>query len=174
MCVHYGVAFVTSCQALGIVARCAVFASDINTFDGHFAAEVWFEDLGKWVFIDPNSDLMFARDGVPLSIAEIQEAGRDLRGLAAWGPGSDYQLSFPHMASFAQENLMKGLFIRRRATWLRSDFISHPESSPPGHGAAAYCETGLIWETRNRDNGFGMFPYFGGPEYFDAAPQGTD
>lgn len=174
MCVHYAVAFVTCCQALGIQARCAVFASDINTFDGHFTAEVWFEDLGKWVFVDPNSDLLFCRDGVPMSISEIQAAGGDLRGLASFGRGTAYQRAFPHMASFVEENLMEGLFIRRRAAWMRSDFVAHPELTPPGHGATAYCETGLIWETQDRERGFGMFPYFGGPEYFDAAPAWPD
>jgi transglutaminase-like putative cysteine protease len=170
MCVHYGVAMVMSCQALGIPARCAAFASDINTSDGHFAAEVWFDDLGKWVFVDANADLLFRRDGIPLSIGEIQAAGSDLRELASFGPGADYQRGFPHMASFVEENLMQGLFVRRRAAWLRSDFLSHPERTPPGHGATAYCETGLVWETRDRDRGFGMFPFFGDAQYFDAAP----
>jgi transglutaminase-like putative cysteine protease len=38
MCVHYGVAFVSACQALGIPARCAIFA--YCNFEGHFTAMV--------------------------------------------------------------------------------------------------------------------------------------
>ena len=169
MCVHYGVAFVSCCQALGIPARCAVFANEINSFDGHFAAEAWLEDRGKWIFVDPNTDLTFMRDGEPLSIAEVQDEGDDLRPLARWGPGADHQRRFPHMASFMDEAMMTGRFIRRRAVWSRSDLVSHPEQSPPGHGSTAYCESDLVWDERSRP-ALGMFRYFGGPAFFDARP----
>jgi hypothetical protein len=46
----------------------------------------------------------------------------------------------------------------------------HPELTPPAHGSAAYSETNLVWETRDREDGFGMFPYFSGSEYFDEGP----
>lgn len=169
MCVHYGVTLVTACQALGIPARCAIFTSEINKFDGHFAAEVWLEEFSKWAFVDANADALFVREGVPLSVSEIQAAG-DLDRLVQWGPGAAYQRGAPHMETFVTDNFLKGRFIRRRSLWPRADFLSHPELSPPGHGATAYAETDLVWEARDRDQGFGMFPYFGDAEYFNAAP----
>jgi hypothetical protein len=169
MCVHYGVALVSFCQALGIPARCAVLMGTPNGFDGHFVAEVWFEEYGKWVMVDPNADAICWKDGKPLSIPEIQQAGDDLRGVIEWGPGSNFQRTFPHMVEFIQENLEKGVCFRHRSVWHRADLISHPELSPPGHGSVSYCETGLVWEKRDLGN-FGMFPLFAEPEYFDAPP----
>jgi hypothetical protein len=173
MCVHYGVTLVSCCTALGIPARCAVFTGALNSATGHFAAEVWFDDLGKWVFVDPNADALFCRAGVPLSVSEIQAADPDeLSQLAVWGSGSEYQLRYPGMTNFSHDNYLRGVFIRHRAVWARTDFYSRPELTPPAHGATVYCETGLIWETRDQEAGFGMFPYFGGSDYFDAPPAG--
>ena len=171
MCVHYGVTFVTCCQALGIPARCAVFADDINSDGGHFTAEVWFDEYGKWVFVDPNTDAIFCKDGVPLSVTEIQEAGSDLSALVSWGPGYQYQSQNPVMADWVQNNFLRGLFVRHRSIWPRADFLSHPELTPPGHGSTAYCETSLVWEQRDLERGFGMFPYFGDAAYFNAPPR---
>ncbi|MSS72438.1 MAG: transglutaminase domain-containing protein [Candidatus Latescibacteria bacterium] len=170
MCVHYGAAFVSCCQAVGIPARCAVLMGTPNGYDGHFVTEVWFEEYGKWVMVDPNSDAILFKDGVPLSITEIQRAGDDLSGLIEWGPGAEFQRTFPHMVKFAKENLEKGLCFRHRSIWHRADFQSHPELTPPGHGSTSYCETGLVWEKRDLKD-FGMFPYFGDPAYFDAPPR---
>ena len=61
MCVHYAVAFVSCCQALGIPARCAAVTGALNSGPGHFVAEVWFEDYAKWVVVDPNTDALSGR-----------------------------------------------------------------------------------------------------------------
>ena len=169
MCVHYAAAFVSFCQALGIPARCAVLIGTPNGFDGHFVAEVWFEEFGKWVMVDPNSDAICWRGAQPLSIPEIQEAGDKVADLIEWGPGSDYQRTFPHMVEWLRDNLEQGVCFRHRSVWHRADLISRPELSPPGHGSVSYCETGLVWETRDKER-FGMFPLFGEPAYFEAPP----
>ena len=169
MCVHYGAAFVSFCQAVGIPARCAVLMGTPNGFDGHFVAEVWFDEYGKWVMVDPNADAICVKDGTPLSMTEIQQEGDDLRGVLEWGAGSEFQRTFPHMVDFIRDNIEKGVCFRHRSVWHRADLISHPELSPPGHGSISYCETGLVWEKRDLGN-FGMFPFFAGPEYFDAPP----
>lgn len=171
MCVHYAVTFVTCCQAIGIPARCAVMMGTPNGSDGHFVAEVWFEEYGKWVMVDPNLDAILWKDGVPLSVTEIQEAGSDLGNLVEWGPGTEYQRQYAHIREFIEKNFLRGVFIRHRSIWPRADFLSHPEFSPPGHGSLAYCETNLVWETRDLERGFAMFPYFGDAAYFDAPPQ---
>jgi transglutaminase superfamily protein len=170
MCVHYAVAFVSCCQALGLPARCAALTADLNGWDGHFVAEVWSSEHTKWVMVDPNTDAVFWKAGVPLSITEIQQQGPGLGALIEWGTGTEFQCRFPHMVAFIQENLQKGLCFRHRSIWPRADFLSHPELSPPGHGAVAYCETGLVWEAHDRAHGFGMFSCFADPGYFDAAP----
>lgn len=170
MCVHYGAAFVSFCQALGIPARCAVLMGTPNGFDGHFVAEVWFAEYGKWVMVDPNADAICWKDGKPLSIPEIQQVGDGLGELIEWGPGSNFQRTFPHMVEFIRDNLEKGVCFRHRSVWHRADLISHPELSPPGHGSVSYCETGLVWEKRDLQRGFGMFRYFAEPAYFDAPP----
>lgn len=170
MCVHYAAAFVSCAQAVGIPARCAVLTEAVNGSNGHFVTEVWFEDEGKWVVVDPNADAMFWKDGVPLSMSEVQEAGSDLGGLIRWGSGSAFQRTFPHMVDFIENNLEKGVCFGHRSVWFRSDLLGHPEFSPPGHGALSYCETGLVWEKRDLERGFGMFPHFGDAAYFDAPP----
>jgi hypothetical protein len=173
MCVQYGAAMVSCCQAAGIRARCAVFTGAVNGPDGHFATEVWFDDLSKWVFVDPNADALFCRDGVPLSVGEIQTADSgDLAVLVVWGRGSEFQRRYPAIANFAERNYLRGVFVRHRSVWARTDFYSHPEMTPPAHGAMAYCETGLVWEQRDRERGFSMFPFFGDAAYFDAPPPG--
>jgi len=170
MCVHYAVVFVACCDALGIPARCAVFAGGLDGSDGHFTAEVWFDEYGKWIFVDPNADAMVCREGVPLTVNEIQALGPDIGKFVAWGPGSAYQRRYPHIMTFVRDNYVRGQFIKHRSIWARTDFYSHPELTPPGHGSTAYCETSLVWEQRDRESGFGMFPYFGTPEYFDSPP----
>lgn len=171
MCVHYAVAFVSCCQAVGIPARCAVLWGSLNGFDGHFVAEVWFPGHGKWVMVDPNLDAIFWREGVPLSITEIQRAGETLGDLVEWGPGIDFQRRNPTMAEWLETHYLNGVCFRHRAIWPRADFLAHPEESPPGHGSTSYCETALVWETRDRERGFGMFPFFAEPAYFDAPPE---
>jgi hypothetical protein len=169
MCVHYAVAFVSFCQALGIPARCAVLVGTPNGFDGHFVTEVWFAEYGKWVMVDPNADAICWQDNEPLSIPQIQRLGDDLSGVLEYGPGAGFQRTFPHIVEFVRDNLEKGLCFRHRSVWHRADLVSRPELSPPGHGSVSYCESGLIWETRDRDD-FGMFPLFGESSYFDAPP----
>ena len=171
MCVHYAVAFVTCCQAAGIPARCAVVWGTVNSNEGHFVAEVWFEEYGKWVMVDPNLDAILWKNGVPLSVTEVQQADSDLRDLVEWGPGNEYQRRYPHMVKFIEERFPRGVFIRQRSIWPRADFLSHPELSPPGHGSTAYCETSLVWETRDLQRGLGMFPHFGDSAYFDSPPR---
>lgn len=170
MCVHYAVAFVTACQALGIPARCAVLMGTPNGTDGHFVSEVWFEEYKKWVMVDPNTDAIFQHNGTPLSITDIQQAGDDLSEMVEWGAGYAFQKTFPHMSAFIRNNLLKGVCFRHRSIWPYMNLLSRPELSPPGHGSVSYCETDLVWESGDLERGFGMFRYFADSEYFDTPP----
>lgn len=169
MCVHYGVTFVTCCLALGIPARCAIFTGEIDGWNGHFTAEVWFQEFDKWVMVDANMDAILFKDGVPLSVSEIQAAGNDLGGLIQWGAGHDYQIKNPLLEPWIREIYLPGICFRHRSIWNRTDFISHPEFAPP-HTSTSYSETHLVWETKDLEQGFGMFPYFADGDYFDAPP----
>jgi hypothetical protein len=170
MCVHYAVSFVSACQAAGIAARCAPITGAINGFDGHFVAEVWFDEYGKWVAVDPNVDAVFWRDNTPLSLPEIQGIQGDLGPCVEWGPGSGFQRRNPRLAAWLETTYLPGHCFRHRSVWPRADFLTHPELTPPGHGTTPYCETALVWEARDRARGFGMFPFFAPPSYFVAPP----
>jgi hypothetical protein len=172
MCVHFGVTFVSCCQALGIPARCAVLLGTPSGCDGHFVAEVWFEEYAKWVMVDANIDAICWKENEPLSISEIQDLKEDLGKHIEWGSGYQFQRRFPHMVQFVEENMNQGLCFRHRGLWPRADFLTHPEQSPPGHGAQVYCESDIVWEERDREEGFGMFPYFADRDTFERAPSG--
>ncbi len=171
-CVHYAIALVSCCAAAGIPARGAVFTDLVSGDGGHFATEVWFEELGKWVLVDPTVDAILVRDGLPLSVKEIQQAGSDLTDLFTWGAGYDLQIKHPYIGFLLDDRVFNGLCFRHRAVWPRADFLSHLELAPPAHGWAAYGETDLVWEREDLTRGFGMFPHFGKQDYFDAPPQG--
>ena len=173
MCVHYAVAFVSACQSLGIPARCAALTGTPNGYDGHFVAEVWFEEHRKWVMVDPNCDAILFHNGQPLSIEEIQELGGGLEPYVAWGVGTRYQRTFSHINDFIRNNLTEGACFRNRSVWPRTDFLSRPEYTPPGHGSVSYCETDLVWTESDVESGFGMFRYFAPPDYFAAPPDRT-
>jgi hypothetical protein len=172
MCVHYGAAFASCCQALGFAARCWAFTGDLDGADGHFAAEIWSPEHGAWALVDPNLDAFFFRDGVPLSARAVGALGKSLADHVSWGPGFDAQRRNPHLEGWLRESYLTGRCFRHRALWHWSDYLSMPSHAPPGHGSTAYCETALVWETADRDRGFGMFPFFADDDYFDAPPVG--
>ncbi len=174
MCVHYATALVSFSQAIGIPARSVVFWPELNSFGGHFVAEVWLEAYDKWVMVDPNADAIYWRGGDPMSATELMSevigGGKNLEEFVEWGPGTVSQLQNPRMEEWLQGTYLDGEWLRHRSVWWRSDLLSRPELSPPGHGFTACCETGLVWEKKDLDMGFGMFPYFGDAKYFDSPP----
>ena len=71
MCTHYGAVFAGCASALGWVARSVVV-------DHHCLAEVWSEQLQKWILEDagPNTeyDATYEIDGIPLNALELHYA----------------------------------------------------------------------------------------------------
>lgn len=170
MCVHYAVAFVSFCRAFGIYARGVAVGEMPNGTNGHFVAEVWFPEFKKWAMVDVNLDAIMWKNRVPLSISEVREAGSDLGSLVEWGPGTRFQLSNLAIQSFIDKTYLTGLCFKHRGIWSRADFLSRPDLTPTGHGSTAYCETALVWDQQDINCGYGMFPYFGSYDYFEAPP----
>jgi hypothetical protein len=171
MCVHYAVAFVSSCQVAGIPARCAVTTAALDGSDGHFIAEVWFPDLHKWVMVDPNVDYVVRNGDNLLSLPEVRALGSRIKDHIDFGPGTEYQRQYDHIVKFIEKFVEKNTCFKHRGLWPRADLLSNPRFSAPDHGSVNYCETDIVWETRTRDEGFGMFRYFGNEDYFNSTPQ---
>jgi hypothetical protein len=75
-CTHFAVTYVECAQALGWQAR-KIGVDRRHGPDGlesthHGVAEVWSNQFCKWVVIDPQSNLHFEKNGVPLSAWEIR------------------------------------------------------------------------------------------------------
>jgi hypothetical protein len=119
--------------------------------------------------VDPQIDALFMRDGVPMSVNEVQDVRLNLANYTQFGPGTNEQRKNPRLCDFIEVGYPVGRSFKHRAVWYRSDLLTRPEYSPPAHGATAYCEIGLVWEKREKDL-FGMFPHHGTPEYFDDPP----
>lgn len=45
--------------------------------DAHSVVEAWSEFYKKWIVLDPNYDIYYTRDGVPLHALDLHEAWRD-------------------------------------------------------------------------------------------------
>lgn len=170
MCVHFAVVFVAACQALGIPARCAPLTGAVNSLSGHFVAEVWLDKWQRWVMVDPNFDITITGPDGPADLRTIQTLGDDLKPFITAGAGLESHLAVPAERKWFDTILRSGSVYHDRALWPRSDFLSRPDLSPPGHGASAYSELDIVWEAASLDRGFGMFRSFGDDARFDAAP----
>ncbi len=158
MCVHYGVFFATAALALGVAARNVCCKGSGLHDGGHFVAEVWSDKWGKWCQVDANTDTVFVRDGVPLSVAELAVAGPEAGRLAATGPGFDAQNDY--IKAFVRDYMFSGWVFEHWAVWPRNDYLSRPDAAPPSHGSPEYCETAWVWaEPARSPEHLGMFPH---------------
>ena len=59
--------------SVGLDARIAVASADLDgrIAPHHCMVEVWIEDLGKWVLLDPTFDAALCVDGQPASLLEV-------------------------------------------------------------------------------------------------------
>ena len=168
MCVHYGVVFVSAALALGLPARSVCATNAINGMLGHFVSEVWIEKWRKWCQVDANCDLVYVRDGVPLSVGELHPAGDELRGLAQVGPG--FEMQPPEVREYAEQCFFTGRSFALWAVWPRNDYLSHPEHTPTMHGAGSYHEPQWLWANTSRREELAMFPYRVDPALLQREP----
>ncbi len=83
MCTHYSTLFVQTALALGWTARHVIV-------DHHCVAEVWCNDLAKWVVMDtgnshdPERNCHFEHEGIPLNSIEIRRMWKTGRSAEVW------------------------------------------------------------------------------------------
>lgn len=171
MCVHYSIVLVAACQALGIPARSAVLTGTINGFNGHFVTEVWMERWRRWVMVDPTYDVIIDGPDGPADIRTIRALG-NLAEYVSAGEGIAALMSTVAGREWFDDVFLPGLCFQNRSVWPRSDFLSRPDVTPPGHGTSSYSELELVWERSSLDRGFGMFQFFADDDWFDAPPRG--
>jgi hypothetical protein len=85
-CAHYAQVFVSAAASLGWVDRSlALRRPDApgNKSTEHTSSEIWSNQYGKWIMLDPTFAMYVEKDGVPLSAFELRQEwfyhdGRDL------------------------------------------------------------------------------------------------
>jgi hypothetical protein len=110
-CAQYGVVYAQAAMALGLHARYI----DIV---GHFVTEVWSDELGKWVVMDPYFDLHYERNGVPLNARELCEVHWRGEEDEVFKVGSDWKKE-----KASKEDLK---LYRKYALYLRSNQLVNP------------------------------------------------
>ena len=157
MCVHFAAAFAQAALSLGAKVRCMVSTWDIHSPNGHFFPEVWLEDLGRWVVIDPTGDFAFINDnGEPIGSEMLYQNRRKLSKWIDFGPGWASHRS--KKLKIVEDWVISGKVYRNLGYWRRNDFLSHPEYAATSHGAVTYCEPDIVWIAGD-DPCLEAFPY---------------
>ncbi|MHC1779895.1 MAG: transglutaminase-like domain-containing protein [Bacteroidales bacterium] len=77
-CVEYGIVATSALNSIGIPARTlGLKTRDVEKVmrgAGHVVSEVYSKELGKWIFIDPQFNIMPTLNGTPLNGVEFQKA----------------------------------------------------------------------------------------------------
>lgn len=145
ICMHYSVALVHACAAIGIPARvvnlhrgvAAEPTYELGTealvdppIDEHVTAEIWSADLAKWVMVDTDFACHYERDGVGQSALEIHEAllaGALDELRVRKGPGARAYDEFGE--DFYP--CVLPTYYRHVSVLMRSDFVSDPDGPVP-------------------------------------------
>jgi len=140
MCTHYAATFVGCAVALGYVARSLIV-------DHHCLAEIWSEDLQKWILEDagPNReyDATYERRGVPVNALEFHRAHE---------AGTTHHLTINKLPQgTARMTKSWGGLFRRFGIPTRNDHTIRPEPAELEHGYGAYRWDGYLWWTVDID-----------------------
>lgn len=70
-CLHYAIVYMQALQSFGFNAR--IVNTNYSIWGGHEMTEVWSNEFGKWVLMDPNFDTYFIdrETGIPLNVLEL-------------------------------------------------------------------------------------------------------
>ncbi|MFA6108092.1 MAG: hypothetical protein WDA75_04905 [Candidatus Latescibacterota bacterium] len=140
MCTHYGATMAGCAAALGFVSRVVVI-------DHHCLAEIWSDELQKWILEDAGParefDATYEVDGVPLSALELHELlrrGKQGRIQANKLP----QAAVEPMTAYAESFVRFGIPLRN----------THLETAEPAelrHGNGQYHWDGYLWWSDDLD-----------------------
>ena len=140
MCTHYGATFAGCASALGFVARVVVI-------DHHCLAEVWSEELQKWILEDAGPtrvfDATYEVDGVPINALELHDyraRGEANRVMANKLPDAKVERMKEYVDAFCRFGIP-----------LRNDHLVFAEPAELRHGNRQYHWDGYLWWTDDID-----------------------
>ncbi|MEN8230644.1 MAG: transglutaminase domain-containing protein [Bacteroidota bacterium] len=138
-CLHYAIVCMQALQSFGFHSR--IVNANYAVWGGHELTEVWSNEFGKWILLDPNFDTYFAdkETGIPLNALELHQLF-----LEEYYPGEAID----------------------RDNWSREDFVNRVESKRVpqsivcmvGGGAQGGTLTEYEWYKPVAE----LFPYCGG------------
>ena len=122
ICDAYAATYVSSCVSVGLNAR-MIHLGDEN-YNGHYAAEVWSDEHGKWIFMDPLYDVHFSLQQTPLSAIELHQLwkGGSMDGIATQGPDGSTVKMGPPSRDYA--NLFQDIQLVNSNDFLTTPFTS--------------------------------------------------
>ena len=141
MCTHYGSVFAQCAASLGFVSRVLII-------DHHCLAEVWSDELGKWILEDAGPcrefDATYERDGAPLNALEVHRTVAE---------GAIGELVANQLPTAKQEPMQENVaqIFRRFGIALRNDHLTRPAPAEIEHGAGEYHFDGYLWWTDDLD-----------------------
>jgi len=146
MCVHFSILFAQACLSLGYHARLIVLdQTPENKLGGHFVVEVWSNELKKWILMDPDTDVHFEREKIPLNTLEIHRLwDEDRIRQIKIVKGESFGLNPAAREGFVEHHLFNGGY-KRWGLLPRNDFFSHPDVFPVEHGSTPYHQTHFLW-----------------------------
>jgi hypothetical protein len=140
MCTHYGATMAGCAAALGYVSRVVIV-------DHHCMAEVWSEELQKWILQDAGPkrefDATYEINGVPLNALELHQAllrGQRRRLKANKLPQRQVEPMVDYVESFCRFGIA-----------LRNDHLVAAEPAELRHGQDQYHYDGYLWWTDQID-----------------------
>jgi len=144
MCTHYSTVFVQTALALGWNARHLIL-------DHHCAAEVWIDELGKWVVMDAGNssdsalNCHFEKDGVPLSGLEIHELQKNnqIDKIRVVYTGARGSIPGPELVN--RKNQIQFDNYVRLAIPFRNNHLDTPFPGELEQGEAHYFHDGYLW-----------------------------
>ncbi|MEE2629032.1 MAG: transglutaminase domain-containing protein, partial [Candidatus Latescibacterota bacterium] len=135
MCTHYGAVFAGCASALGWVARVVII-------DHHCLAEVWSEDLQKWILQDAGPgkehDATYESRGVPVNAVEFSRMHE---------AGTSHHLTINKLPKKMKTRMTRSwgsLFVRFGIP-LRNNHLVQAEPAELYHGYSAYHWDGYLW-----------------------------
>ncbi len=145
-CVHSASGLLLLLRAMGLWARCIVTNSENRKgTGGHFLTELWSDEIGKWIVLDPHFDAVLTLNGEPASALELQAASEaDECSRMGFVPGKSYGTN-PRCEQKWLERWLAGQGLWELGYLERGDIVSHPEQVPPEHGCSVYHESCFLW-----------------------------